>query len=641
MATTPQTSFDPAAMQDFKPDYGRAYSWLFSADMPVSYRATGEVASRFGDASWDLSDMSTDGTTRFTLHFHESRSEFQSALGSLIREQQKALIWLHMDAGKLRAPRTLFNTNRALAAWCERASLRGVDLYTLLTSPQWVTEGAQELNVNYVNLTASVLRTLWRHREQLQISTAIPLQVLRQCLNQESRSRPEYQQTPLIPSRVYCSILVALDEQMSHVENEIVLLEAYRQENAPVLGSNERIPTVECNSLKANGGTALSESLKGLGHHPAKGVSIDQFIAGRLAGYQVVLMLVVAAYTGMRLGEVAILPREDVLRDFEHLGSSHFELRGPTHKLNKGVRRATSWITSHQGARAARLAQRIARLMHQRHETPTKNRQEALLFPSKANPSKRIGAADFDLRMKRLRDIICPVIEQSDVDELNQLELSRGWEREGIVVGKRWPLAFHQLRRSLAVYAHRSGMVSLPSLKAQLQHITQEMTAYYSNGFCRAVNLVFDPTHFSHEWQAAKAESSYFAYALGVLFEDEVLLGRAAERMSSTVESRSRRETLSLFEQGKLAYRDTPLGGCVSTEACKVEPLEPIPYNCLETNCVNMVVFGKRLEHVIKSQETAVAAVAREDSGSVEHRLEARHLEVLLKTRERLKNRGV
>ncbi|RZF26550.1 hypothetical protein EVC45_27100 [Paraburkholderia sp. UYCP14C] len=135
----------------------------------------------------------------------------------------------------------------------------------------------------------------------------------------------------------------------------------------------------------------------------------------------------------------------------------------------------------------------------------------------------------------------------------------------------------------------------------------------------------------------AKAESSYFAYAFGVLFSDEDLLGRGAQRMASTVELRSRRDTLRLFEENKLAYRETPLGGCVSTEACKTDPLEPIPYHCLETNCVSQVIFGKRLEHVIKFQEVAVATLERDEAGSVEHRLEARHLEVLLKANERLR----
>ena len=217
--------------------------------------------------------------------------------------------------------------------------------------------------------------------------------------------------------------------------------------------------------------------------------------------------------------------------------------------------------------------------------------------------------------------------------------MERNWLREGIKVGNPWPLTFHQYRRSLSVYAHRSGMVSLPALKGQLQHITDEMRAYYSDGFCRAVNLVFDKDHFSHEWTAAKAESSFLAYSMALLFSDEDLIGqvsgRGAARMAKTVSSRSRQETLKLFRDGKLAYRETVLGGCTAVEGCDHTPLEPIPWDCVEKDCPNAVVFGKRLGMLIKTQETVVATLAKEDQGSVEHRLEVDHLRVLLKARQK------
>lgn len=89
--------------------------------------------------------------------------------------------------------------------------------------------------------------------------------------------------------------------------------------------------------------------------------------------------------------------------------------------------------------------------------------------------------------------------------------------------------------------------------------------------------------------------------------------------------------------QNKLAYQETPLGGCVSTDNCKIDPLEPIPYQCIETNCLNQVVFSKRLEHIIKHQKMAVTILERDEKGSVEHRLEVRFLEVLLKASERQK----
>lgn len=565
--------------------------------MVVSRDIEGARASVYGDRSWNLGSMSTDGSSPITLNFYEPQSTDALELELLINDQHKALMWLHMDAGKQRAPRTIMNTNFALASWCDRAFSCGVDLYTLLTNPEWVTEGAQDMNTNYVDLTASALRTLWRHRDQLNAPAELQLKALRDALNKEARGRPETQQTPLIPSRIYSAVLASLVGQMSQIEGEV-----------------DSLLTTLALGGAADGGSGA---------------------ASRLGQHQMVLMLIVAAFSGMRLGEVSILPLDNVLVPFEHIGSTHFELHGFTHKLNSGVKRPTSWITSGQGARAVRLAQKIASAVRARHGKAAKAGQTALLFPTMSDAYKKMSAGSVNRRINRIRESLCPIIAQSDIEELDSLELARGWTREGIEVGKPWPLAFHQLRRSLAVYAHRSGIVSLPGLKAQLQHITQEMSMYYTDGFSRAVNMVFDENHFSKEWQAAKAESSYFAYALGFLFSDDEMFGRGAERMANTVESRSREDTFRLFEQGKLAYRETPLGGCVSTEQCKLDPLEPIPFHCLETNCVNQIVYGKRLEHVIRSQELTVASFGNDDQGCVEHRLEARNLEVLLKARER------
>lgn len=611
---------------------------IFPADMPVSYDATGNVLSRYGDRSWNLTSMSTDGSTTQSLHFYEPRGTKASSLDRLIRDQHKALMWVHIDAGQARAWSTLLSTTLALKFWCNRAADKGVDLYTLLADPELLVEGSRELNATYLRLTPSAIKTLWRHSRQLGAPANLELQRLRDCVHIEARERPETNQTPLIPSRVYCATLAALDERLTVIEQDLDdLLEAYAQSKEATHKAPKDLTPAQLEDFRASALAEVTQCMIEMGYVTGPGQTLSAFIATLLGEYQLTLMSVAVAYTGMRKGEASILPLEGVLDDFTHLGSTHFEVKGATHKLSSGIKVPCTWVTSQQGVRAVRLAQRIARVIHHQFNQPPKAGQQALLFPSLSNPYKAISKQSFSRSLSRVREQICPVIEPSDIDELDALELARNWIRDDIVIGKRWPVAFHQLRRSLAVYAHRSGMVSLPALKAQLQHITEEMTLYYSDGFCRAVNLVFDKDHISHEWNAAKAESSYFGYVFGVVFSDDELLGQGVQRMADTFESRSRDATLRLFKENKLAYCETPLGGCVSTEVCKVDPLEPIPYDCLETNCVNLVVYQKRLDHVIKFQEVAVASLQKGEPGSMEHRLEARHLEILLKARARLK----
>ena len=612
----------------------RAY---FDPQTVVSRDALGRPVSHYGDDSWDYSSLSTDGTSVATLHFFTADAAAPE-LVELISEQQRALIWLHIDAGKMRAVRTIRQANYAAGAWCQRACTRGVNLLGLLSNPQWVAEELESLSLGCLSATRSLITTLCRNRKALGVAGHVPLQRIREAIGAEIQLRAEPKQTPLIPSRVYCAILAGLIAKLGEIERDLdEVLDAYRKSVAASRSAPEHGSPRQRMCFRAQALAPVVERMRAFGYDHARAGALEWFIAGRINFYQSALMHAVAAFTGMRVGEVSILPLHDVLETFEDRGSTHYVIKGCTSKLNNGVKRPTSWITSREGHQAVLLAQRIGTAILERVGRQPSAGQQALLFPSTRNPFRSKANQTIAAFQERLTEVICPVIKQADIDELNRLELDRGWQRDGIEVGSRWPLAFHQLRRSLSVYAHRSGMVSLPALKAQLQHITDEMRAYYADGYSRAVNLVFDNDHFSHEWNAAKTESSFFGYAMGLLFCDEDLMGRGAERVAETVSNRTRQETLQLFKEGKLAYRETVLGGCVSTEECKARPLEPIPIECLETNCANLVVFSKRLNHVIRSQETVVAMLERDEPGSVEHRLEANTLRVMLKARQHLK----
>lgn len=614
---------------------------FFDLALVVSRDAEGNAMSRYGDASWNLGAQSTDGTSGNNLHFFNLQGVVDGVLVARIREQHKALMWLHMDAGKMRAPETVRRASYAAAAWCSKAIARGIDLFSILGSPEHVAEELESLSQTYVRHTSALVKTLARHGSALDVGMKLPLQRLRELITAADRGRTANRQTPLIPSAVYCAILRGLVAELDDIEQELdSLLNAYRQNMA---ATRSIASGATKGQRKKHRGQSLAEVLqlmKASGYDPKHGASLDHFIAFRINRCQVSLMHTVAAFSGMRVGEVGILPLANVVEEFEDRGSRHYVINGYTHKLNRGVKTRTSWITSREGHRAILLAQRIAKAIFEEDGRKPSKGQEALLFCSTEHPFRKKNHRTIGVHQALLNDAICPAVTAADLDELNSLELDRPWQRAGIGVGMRWPLAFHQLRRSLSVYAHRSGMVTLPALKAQLQHVTDEMRSYYSDGYSRAVNLVFDKDHFSHEWNAAKAESSFFGYTLGLLFSDDDFLGRGAERMALTISSRNRQDTLKLFEQGKLAYRETPLGGCVSTEECVSKPLQPIPFDCLESNCVNQVVAGKRLNLVITTQEAVVARLADGESGSVEHRLEANHLRVLLKARQQLTERA-
>ncbi|MCK4162348.1 hypothetical protein HFK89_07780 [Ralstonia pseudosolanacearum] len=517
---------------------------------------------------------------------------------------------------------------------------RGISLFELFCDPQVLGEESVELNSSYAPNARALLRTLWRNRDFLKVGLEVRLRQLVEVITLSAPRDAQGNQTPLIPSRIYCAILASLLGSLDEIESGLdTLLNAYRQERACTLNAPKDLTARQLNWHRDKQLQEVREAMRARGW---KKGTLHEFIAGDIVGIQLRLMNLVIAFTGMRVGEAQILPLKGVLEEVKHRDSVHHVVNGYSHKLNGGRKKPASWVTSREGRRAILLARKIAStILEVLKDGDPANDDAALLFCSTANPYKKQSLSSLYRRLHdQLIPEVCPIITQVDIDELNAMELERNWLREGIEVSKPWPLLFHQYRRSLSVYAHRSGMVSLPALKGQLQHITDEMRAYYSDGFCRAVNLVFDKDHFSHDWNAAKSESSFLAYSLALLFSDEDLIGevggRGAAQMLQTVSNRPKEETLKLFRDGKLAYRETVLGGCIAVEDCNHTPLEPIPWDCLEKDCVNAVVFGKRLGLLIKTQETVVATLASIEAGSVEHRLEADHLQVLLKARERL-----
>lgn len=622
----------------------------FDTATVTTRNANGEAVSLYGHDSWDFRSQSLDGSTANTLHFWKAPElTTDRFLCRQIYEQNKALIWVIADQGDLKSPQTLGNHNYTARDLCSFAYEKSIDLFGLLTDFELLNTLIDKMHAGQLRNTRTLVKALWRYRRQLLPSDAqMKRTKIVETLTDALAERPEQMQTPLIPSRIYCSILAGLLGGLEEIERNLPeLMYALRNTVNATAALKRNQPTAspqQHNSARKRMLLETGKQMRNLGWQPRASQTLHTFIFAKVRNYQCHLMHTVVAFSGMRKTEAKLLPLNGVLETFENRGSEHCLIKGYTHKLHRGEKAQAEWVTSDQGHRAITLASRIAKTILSLHRQAPQKGQEALLFCSTSNPFKMMEDNAFRTAQELLIKAICPVITAEDLDELNQLELERDWARNGIEHGRHWPLAMHQLRRSLSVYAHRSGMVSLPALKAQLQHITDEMRAYYSDGWSRAVNLVFEKNHFSHEWNAAKVESTYFGLsaALKIAFDEEDdLLGLGARQVRQIFSGRSREQTFALIKNGSLAYRETVLGGCISTEECKAMPLDPINFECVESNCVNIVVRSKRLDMVIRSQESVVAQLTFNDSGSVEHRLESEHLKRMIAARDRMRKANI
>ena len=318
---------------------------------------------------------------------------------------------------------------------------------------------------------------------------------------------------------------------------------------------------------------------------------------------------------------------------------------------------ATRWVTNGEGHKAIKIAQRIAKLIYKRIGViPSSNKKERnlySLFVSTAYlgfvarpPKGQEGvwkSTGFSLHRKSfqvLRDRLQPKIEENDIKELEYIDPHRNWRGEDdFRVGKQWGLTEHQLRRSLALYAQRSGYVSLPSLRRQLQHITEEMSRYYARGSVFAKNFIGDDKdHFGWDWQEAVPISAGLAYIRDVLFANEPVFGGHIKWIDHRLKSgdslifMDRDVTIKRFKKGELAYKETPIGGCTKVGPCDELAIRFLDVDCI-SGCVNLVGKLSKLERVINAQSSLVSKLS---PNTIEWRMENSDLEVLVATRDKI-----
>lgn len=329
----------------------------------------------------------------------------------------------------------------------------------------------------------------------------------------------------------------------------------------------------------------LTESLKGLEKSEIINDSSWISLRSSFRAWQTKCAILLAAFTGMRKNEVLAIP----LNGLQYLNTNNGKVPvvwSTTTKLEKnGIPRFTKWPTSS----IVEIAFDVAKLIVDGilkcsgdREIPVIDEQRVPLFLSYENGKHGKAHPQFDFTVTAL-DITLLLSSYSAELKITQLDVEElSWffygETPGNVVeGEIWPLAFHQFRRSLAVYAAASGKVSYSVLKSQLKHISMVMTAYYANSSSRAVDILSNEAGIKAlraEWDEAKAhlESEFLHDALS---DDMLLAGVAGKKLQNQKIAKelpiflaNRKDTVQSIKNGKIRYRPTLVGGCMSHKPC-------------------------------------------------------------------------
>ncbi|NNH39583.1 tyrosine-type recombinase/integrase [Acinetobacter terrae] len=317
-------------------------------------------------------------------------------------------------------------------------------------------------------------------------------------------------------------------------------------------------------------------------------------------------------FTGMRHAEVILLP----YNCFEKINLNNkiiHTISGYTSKLTKLGPTKTTWITSSQSQIPINVLQAITKLFlnslnvnldsydHSKvplacffHPTYLKDSYSNPLFDFPIKKSVHIKSAlkafNFDTKL--------------DIKSVKELKLTTSLsdiENYKLEVNSHFPLTPHQFRRSLAVYTARSGYVNIPALKAQLKHISKDMTIYYTKNAMNTINL-FD-NEFIDILNSEIDLDQYLNFKGDVIDSMDKLYGGEGSRLQNAKDSShvplfltDEKTTLKAIKEGKMTYIRTPLGGCSRVGSCE-EIAELTITACI--TCKD-AIFSSRTDNALK-----------------------------------------
>jgi hypothetical protein len=618
-----------------------------SDELVVSRRADGTVASVYSDLYWDLTAYHPErAPTKLNFIFWEgdAPSVAQLRMSQETRWIMFSLMW-RLPGAPLSLG-TLANYGVALRALASFADGRDCSVLDLLTNRDLLIEFAAGHRSNRAKLVSALTGKLAR------LGFAVVGESARaELIREHRRYAATLQQVTPMPSRIYSTVLTRLSRELDDWEASASdLLGMVKELSAkPNLGRPARLrdgsPSDEKLESSMDNVAALYGTVNYLSERQWNGTR--RGLVSVLADVQLACKLTIQAFTGMRDDEAESLPW-NCLEVVRLHGADHYLVHGRTTKLNHGQAKPVRWVTNAEGARAIRVAQQLASAIYAEQTSSPKAAHILFVNPRCLNLfGRRIVLSDGGRAKKlelasqlTLRARLQPLLEESDVLELEQIDAHRAWRsEEKFVVGQPWNLVSHQFRRSLALYAHRSGLVSLPSLRRQLQHITEEMSRYYARGSAFAKDFLnTNKDHFGIEWQATQPESSALGYIFSVLMAGAAVTGghgawvqnRMRDSSGTVVFDRDR--TVKLFKRGELAYKETLLGGCTNTGTCEQRVFDWLDVDCL-AGCQHMVVKLPNVERVLAALTRHVATL---DEMSLEYRTQRGYLSLLTAAEKKL-----
>ncbi len=549
----------------------------------ISRNYNGSMLSKYKDDIWDLSSYSESSNKRlnFTnIKMEEHRKEIKRLIFIII-------VFSNGKNGTTKAPSTLYGyLNDFFIPLSEYAMKNNISITELFERQSHMDSyvNHEKVNLTMFMATLKLLKKLgnkntgieYIHNKEfhMKITSLIAAQM------------KNYKQTAPIPVSIFIS---AANQRWEHVErigenlpaliefmNDCLENKHYARKKSNEYGGNRW--------KKYDGYIEWSEAVEAhglFGLFSYYGINNRNYLYGFLSHFQGTCRHLICTYTGMRYDEIKVL-RIECFNDRKN--DAPPRISGIEKKIN-GVPTKLTWVTVPEIKRIIEILKQINYVI-MKYCAPTLKDVPLFLKMSffTRNELGEIKVFKDAMAMGKDPSAELPLAADSIIitkkhikEELGAIEPNRRREEEEkYMVGKTWHFTYHQYRRSLAVYALGSGLVSVKALQRQFGHLLHTMTQYYGNGSFAAKSLtgINHSVHLNSYMKHIKGEIDFLSYFKNVLFNIGTLygaFGRFKEKHESQIEDcilEDRRETIKKFKNGSMYYRETAVGGCVSIEPC-------------------------------------------------------------------------
>jgi hypothetical protein len=629
-------------IRDLDADFEVSYP---HGDFIISRTKTGNILSRYRDDCWDLSPYAIHSRAHSIIYFKKTIPNE----GSVLFDEYKWIMFIIIfiaDSGRsgFLSISTICGHANSVAFLAKYCLAQKISIRDFLKNEKEVRKFFGQATIT--KRKKERISFIFQYLNKLdKIITGFDLCNEMKINFAKTLKSDKPKQTVVIPTRILSEIISSCTEflrKYSEVEEKFLTLVKKSNENI-AFGRSKGRQKSNCPgiaTLEDDFNTACNKL--GLSVYMNKNNIFDLHgVSRHLRKIQYACKLLIHLYTGMRDDEVSRL-MYDCLHTEKTVNGRVFRIVGETTKL-VGLKKAERWITSPEIEPAIHIAKGISKTIAEGIGI-----SDHILFlpvsnlnfsPSSKNSKNLLQSGFNDIK----NSIFSILIEESDVKELQKISPSADWLSDPkFQIGAIWPIATHQFRRTLAVYAAQSGLVSLPSLKRQLKHITNEMTLYYAASSSFSSSLFGNnKMHFRHEFNESKLYGEGLGYIYNLLLSDQALHGvqgiwlEKHERKNDEIHILASREnTLKRFKRGELAYADTPLGACLSREACDKKPMRAVSA-CI--SCDKAVIIEAKLEKVIFYQNALLEDL---NQGSMEYRMEKEQLDDLCRLHAQIQRKN-